>query len=50
MHDRLKDGGIVTFWLPVSQLTTEETKAILRAFHILLRRVPFGRRAIWNGS
>src|SRR5437588_10922034 len=33
MHDRLKDGGIVTFWLPVSQLTTEETKAILRAFH-----------------
>src|SRR5437868_4383351 len=33
MHDRLKDGGTVTFWLPVSQLTTEETKAILRAFH-----------------
>ena len=33
MHDRLKDGGIATFWLPISQLTTDETKAILRAFH-----------------
>jgi spermidine synthase len=33
MRDRLKDGGIATFWLPISQLTTDETKAILRAFH-----------------
>jgi len=33
MHDRLKDGGIATFWLPLAQLTTDETKAILRAFH-----------------
>jgi spermidine synthase len=33
MRDRLKDGGIATFWLPLSQLTTDETKAILRAFH-----------------
>jgi hypothetical protein len=33
MHDRLKDGGIATFWLPIYQLTTDETKAILRAFH-----------------
>jgi predicted membrane-bound spermidine synthase len=29
---RLKDGGIASFWLPVYQLTTGETKAILRAF------------------
>jgi len=33
MNDRLKDGGIATFWLPIYQLTTDETKAILRAFH-----------------
>jgi spermidine synthase len=32
MNDRLKDGGIATFWLPIYQLTTDETKAILRAF------------------
>jgi spermidine synthase len=33
MKGRLKSGGIVSFWLPVYQLTNEETKAILRAFH-----------------
>jgi spermidine synthase len=33
MYERLKDGGIATFWLPIYQLTTDETKAILRAFH-----------------
>ncbi|MEP6601907.1 MAG: spermidine synthase, partial [Nitrospirota bacterium] len=33
MKARLKDGGIVSFWLPIYQLTTDETKAILRAFH-----------------
>jgi len=33
MNGRLKDGGIATFWLPIYQLTTDETKAILRAFH-----------------
>jgi predicted membrane-bound spermidine synthase len=30
---RLKDGGIVSFWLPLYQLRSGETKAILRAFH-----------------
>lgn len=30
---RLKDGGIVSFWLPLYQLRSDETKAILRAFH-----------------
>src|SRR5439155_8266 len=25
--------GIATFWLPIYQLTTDETKAVLRAFH-----------------
>lgn len=32
MKSRLKDGGIASFWLPLYQLTTDETKAILRAF------------------
>ncbi|MEY2488225.1 MAG: spermidine synthase [Verrucomicrobiota bacterium] len=33
MKARLKEGGIASFWLPLYQLTTNETKAILRAFH-----------------
>lgn len=32
MKGRLKDGGVASFWLPLYQLTTNETKAILRAF------------------
>src|SRR5207248_2514782 len=33
MKGRLKEGGIATFWLPIYQLTTDETKAVLRTFH-----------------
>lgn len=33
MKNRLKEGGIATFWLPIYQLKVEESKAILRAFH-----------------
>ena len=33
MKGRLKDGGIVSFWLPLYHLRNDETKAILRAFH-----------------
>jgi spermidine synthase len=33
MNNRLKEGGIATFWLPINQLKVEETKAILGAFH-----------------
>src|SRR6202022_2346870 len=33
MSSRLKPGGVVTFWLPIYQLTPDETKAVLRAFH-----------------
>jgi spermidine synthase len=33
MNNRLKEGGIATFWLPINQLKVEEAKAILRAFH-----------------
>jgi spermidine synthase len=33
INNRLKEGGIATFWLPINQLKVEEAKAILRAFH-----------------
>jgi spermidine synthase len=33
MNNRLKEGGIATFWLPINQLKVEEAKAVLRAFH-----------------
>jgi spermidine synthase len=33
MNDRLKEGGIATFWLPINQLKVDEAKAIVRAFH-----------------
>jgi spermidine synthase len=32
MKSRLKDGGIASFWLPLYQLSNDDTKAILRAF------------------
>jgi spermidine synthase len=45
MKGRLKDGGIASFWLPLYQLTTNETKAILRAFHNV-----FPNASIWATS
>jgi spermidine synthase len=33
MNNRLKPGGIATFWLPLDQLTVNDAKVILRAFH-----------------
>ena len=44
MNDRLNDGGIATFWLPVYQLTIDEAKAILRGFHNA-----FPNTIIWSG-
>ncbi|HST29784.1 MAG TPA: fused MFS/spermidine synthase [Chthoniobacterales bacterium] len=44
MSDRLNDGGIATFWLPIYQLTVDETKAILRGFH-----EAFPNTIIWSG-
>jgi hypothetical protein len=32
VHDRLRDGGVTTYWLPVNQLWLSETKAIMRGF------------------
>ena len=32
IRDRLADGGIATYWLPVYQMEADETRAIMRAF------------------
>ena len=45
MNGRLKEGGIASFWLPLYQLTTHETKAILRAFHNV-----FPNASLWATS
>lgn len=45
MRDRLKGGGIATFWLPIYQLTTKETKAILRAFYNV-----FPNASVWASN
>jgi spermidine synthase len=45
MGERLNDGGIATFWLPVYQLNVEESKSILRAFYDA-----FPNTLIWSGS
>ena len=45
MKARLKEGGIVSFWLPIYQVTVDETKAILRAFHNV-----FPNASLWATS
>ncbi|HEY6071459.1 MAG TPA: hypothetical protein VIU85_08810, partial [Chthoniobacterales bacterium] len=45
MSDRLNDGGIATFWLPIYQLNVDEAKSILRAFH-----EAFPNTLIWSSS
>ena len=45
MKDRLKEGGIATFWLPINQLKVEEAKAILRAFHNA-----FSNASVWANA
>jgi spermidine synthase len=45
MKSRLKEGGIATFWLPISQLKVDESKAILRAFHNA-----FSNASVWASS
>jgi predicted membrane-bound spermidine synthase len=45
MKGRLKDGGIASFWLPIYQVTTDDTKAILRAFHNV-----FPDASLWAAS
>ena len=45
MADRLNNGGIATFWLPVYQLSVAEAKSILRGFHNA-----FPNTLIWSSS
>ena len=45
IHDRLADGGIVTYWLPLADLSDVSSKAILRAFCDV-----FDDCSLWNGS
>jgi predicted membrane-bound spermidine synthase len=45
MRARLAPGGIVTYWLPVSQLAAGDTRAILRAFC-----AAFPDCSLWAGS
>ena len=45
VHDRLREGGIVTYWLPVDQLWLSETKAIMRAFCDV-----FSDCSLWSGA
>src|SRR5262249_22254771 len=45
MSDRLNDGGMATFWLPIYQLNVDEAKSILRAFHDA-----FPNTLIWSSS
>jgi spermidine synthase len=44
IHDRLAEGGIVTYWLPLHALSDVSTKAILRAFCSV-----FEDCSLWNG-
>ena len=45
LHERLAEGGIVTYWLPLSDLSDVSAKAILRAFCDA-----FTDCSLWNGS
>lgn len=45
IHDRLSEGGMVTYWLPVYQMRVSETKAILKGFCNV-----FESCSLWSGS
>lgn len=45
VHDRLREGGVATYWLPVNQLWPSETKAIMRAFCDA-----FADCSLWSGA
>jgi spermidine synthase len=45
IHNRLAEGGIVTYWLPVYQLDVKETKAILKGFKNV-----FKHGSLWSGA
>jgi len=45
IYDRLSDGGIVTYWLPVYQLKVSEAKSILKGFCNVFKNC-----SLWTGS
>ncbi len=45
IYDRLAAGGIVTYWLPVYQLSVSETRSILKGFGEV-----FPENSLWTGS
>ena len=45
MRERLTDGGMVTYWLPVFELSEADTKAIIRAFADVFEHV-----SLWTGD
>jgi len=45
VHDRLRDGGVTTYWLPINDLLETDTKAIIRAFCDV-----FEDCSCWNGT
>jgi hypothetical protein len=45
IHDRLSEGGIATYWLPVYQLTVSESKSIIKGFCYV-----FKESSLWMGS
>lgn len=45
MRERLNDGGMVTYWLPVFELSPADAKAVLKAFSEVFDNV-----SLWNGG
>lgn len=45
MYDHLKEGGMVTYWIPIMDLLETDTKAIARAFCDV-----FEDCSLWNGT
>jgi predicted membrane-bound spermidine synthase len=45
MRERLNEGGMVTYWLPVFELSPDDAKAILKAFSEVFDNV-----SLWNGG
>jgi len=45
MRDRLTDGGMVTYWLPVFELSERDAKAVIRAFVDV-----FPHASLWTGD
>lgn len=45
LHDRLNEGGIVTYWLPISQMGERASLAIMKAFSNV-----FQQSYLWHGT